>query len=814
MTSRAVRLPNRWTRWGRKLQNTWRSFVVPGDISTLLITAVLLVLPALALVDSGWPLSARVMIPALLTSVFFGYLLARSQYGELLSLMVSTIYGVCFILLYAALNDPGGLAAGLVNVFSRVSQWLIDALSGGINQDELVFTLVVSGLLWFMGYNLAWHVFRVDRVWRAILPPALVLISNAVYAAGENQSDRYLVLFMFLVLLLVVRSSLDAREWDWYSSGIRVPRKLRQQVFRIGAVVALLVLLVAWVIPSADLQERLDRFQQFLQAEPLVQISEFWNRLFASVDTQGPATADYYGGDSLQLGGAIRLGDQVVFLASAPQGRRYYWRSRVYDNYDSGRWTSAADTRLTDPEAPLEIALEPMLPGARVPVRQEFVVNLNATRILYTAPQPAQIDLPTRTDLRYTPDRSMNISVVRPLSVLYRGDSYSATSLMTNADATQLRAAGTDYPQWVRDTYSSYIPSATPRTIQLASQIVAEAGAVTPYDQAKAIETWLRANITYNEIIPAPPAGQDAVDWVLFDLREGYCNYYASAMIVMLRSLNVPARMAAGFAQGEWNELEGAFVVKERDAHTWVEVYFPGYGWVEFEPTAIQAPVNRGDDLPPPLAPTETPPTATPTFTPSPTPSPTAPPPLVDQAEGVENPVDPPTATLTYTPTPTPTPVIIPTQPPPLRPEPRGPLSFILPALGIALLGLLIVALVIVLLLFIYWWWEWRGMKGLSPISRAYARLERYIPLIGIRTTPEQTPDERRQTIVRELPVAEPPVTAITRMYTAERYGPRQPKEDVESPQELVADDAWSDARGSILSRFFRRRLMPWRKRD
>src|SRR5690606_34193258 len=112
-----------------------------------------------------------------------------------------------------------------------------------------------------------------------------------------------------------------------------------------------------------------------------------------------------------------------------------YWRSRVYDNYDNGRWTSAADTRLTDPEAPLEIALEPMLPGARVPVRQEFVVNLNATRILYTAPQPAQIDLPTRTDLRYTPDRSMNISVVRPLSVLYRGDSYSVTSLMTNADA-------------------------------------------------------------------------------------------------------------------------------------------------------------------------------------------------------------------------------------------------------------------------------------------------------------------------------------------------------------------------------------------
>ena len=86
------------------------------------------------------------------------------------------------------------------------------------------------------------------------------------------------------------------------------------------------------------------------------------------------------------------------------------------------------------------------------------------------------------------------------------------------------------------------------------------------------------------------------MDWVLFDLKQGYCNYYASAMVVMLRTMGIPARMAAGFAQGTWNSDEQAFVVEERDAHTWVEVYFPGYGWVEFEPTAAQAPLNRGDE--------------------------------------------------------------------------------------------------------------------------------------------------------------------------------------------------------------------------
>ena len=102
-----------------------------------------------------------------------------------------------------------------------------------------------------------------------------------------------------------------------------------------------------------------------------------------------------------------------------------------------------------------------------------------------------------------------------------------------------------------------------------------EANATTPYDRAKAIETWLRSNIVYNETIPQPPADQDPVDWLLFDLREGYCNYYASAMIMMLRTLGIPARMAAGFAQGTWDAAQNAYTVQERDAHTWVEVFSP-----------------------------------------------------------------------------------------------------------------------------------------------------------------------------------------------------------------------------------------------
>ena len=733
----------------------------------------------------------------------------------------------CF---FASLNEPGNLLVGINSVFMRSLNWLYDATTGGINQDELVFTMLVATLLWFLGYSAAWHVFRIDRVWRALLPPGLILVTNSIYYSGPHNLDRYLIVFLFMALLLVVRSNLDAREWDWYVNGMRVPRRLRQQFYRLGAIFALLTLLIAWMIPSADLQDRLNHFQEFLAAEPLTQMSEFWNRLFASGDIQGPTTADYYGSDSLQLGGAIQLGEQNVMLVAAPPGRRYYWRSRVFDTYEAGRWLPAADTRLTDPQSPLEIKHEIYMPGAHVEVGQTFTMALRASRLIYAAPQVLTVDLPTRSDLRYigqddrfiNPEsgdqniKSMNISVVRPTQVLQRGEQYRVTSLMSNATASQLRAAGAAYPQWVTDLYLYVSSSVTPRTYELAQSIVQEAGATTVYDQAKAIESHLRQRITYNERIPQPPLGQDPVDWVLFDLQQGYCNYYASSMIMLLRILGIPSRMAAGFAQGTWDPDSQQYVVQERDAHTWVEVYFPGYGWVEFEPTAAQAPLNRVDDTPIVQVPTTIPQASpTPTNTATPTATPTTDQAVIPPAqnEGRELPTLTPTASPTATATATP--VIIPTQPPPLEPPPppdQGFLSFLLPLLGIVLVVFVVLLILALMLVFVWWWWEWRGMRGLNPVLRAYARLERYIDLIGIQLSTDQTPAERQQRIVRDLPAVKPPVTAITELYTVQRYG-RDDQHPVEaSRQAEAADEAWLDTRGGILKRWLQRLLMPWRR--
>ncbi len=120
----------------------------------------------------------------------------------------------------------------------------------------------------------------------------------------------------------------------------------------------------------------------------------------------------------------------------------------------------------------------------------------------------------------------------------------------------------------------------------------ATAGALTPFDQAVALEQFLRT-FPYNDQIPAPPAGVNAVNYFLFDVKQGYCDYYASSFAMMARSLGIPARVSAGYAQGEYTTEIDAYRVREYNGHSWPEVFFPGYGWVEFEPTASEIEIVR-----------------------------------------------------------------------------------------------------------------------------------------------------------------------------------------------------------------------------
>jgi len=158
------------------------------------------------------------------------------------------------------------------------------------------------------------------------------------------------------------------------------------------------------------------------------------------------------------------------------------------------------------------------------------------------------------------------------------------------ADEQSLRAERYGYPNWVRQRFLDLPPDIPSRVKELALQLTASAP--TPYDRVRAIEQYLRA-IPYTLDIPYPPQDQDLVDYFLFDLRKGYCDYYASAMVVLSRAAGVPSRFVIGYANGTYDLKSERFLVTEADAHAWVEVYFPGAGWVPFEPTAGRPPLSK-----------------------------------------------------------------------------------------------------------------------------------------------------------------------------------------------------------------------------
>ena len=204
-----------------------------------------------------------------------------------------------------------------------------------------------------------------------------------------------------------------------------------------------------------------------------------------------------------------------------------------------------------------------------------------------------------------TPD-AVSVRTTRQVSA---GDLYQAIVIVSSATGADLLAAGAEYPSWILDTYLQ-LPDTMPSRVTNLAQGLTK-GIETPYEKAIAICDYLRT-LEYTLHMEAPPDGTDGVDYFLFEAKKGYCQYFASAMTVLLRACGVPSRMAVGYYPFElMDQYEPANVVHNvgdggqglqttfvaRNSHSWSEVYFPGYGWMPFEPTPAYPRISRGETI-------------------------------------------------------------------------------------------------------------------------------------------------------------------------------------------------------------------------
>jgi transglutaminase-like putative cysteine protease len=367
-----------------------------------------------------------------------------------------------------------------------------------------------------------------------------------------------------------------------------------------------------------------------------------------------------------------------------------------------------------------------------------------------------------------------DLSGVHAKDALDKNAQYDVVSLVTTAKNTDLRQAGVNYPVWVDDRYTS-VPVTVPSTVgQLADKIVNDAGATNPYDKAKAIESYLRDNYSYTTTITQPPPGVDRVQWFLFQSKEGYCEYYASAMVVMLRHLGIPSRLAGGYAPGSLDPATGKYVVRESSAHTWPEVYFPQYGWIEFEPTPSQAAIPHDGSVPKPTQE----PTARPTPRDNAVPSPT-----------VDN--NHPKNSL----------------PPLSGSSSSGGINFPGGTLGALIFAGALGA--VVSLLFFFPFSPFKRSSQPGSAKHYYSRMLFWSKLLRAGPAAHQTPYEYSESLAREIPGTSLYARTIARAYVRERFS-REPLEASERRSLGSAYDSlkvrlWRSLPGRQIRRVFGR---------
>ena len=269
------------------------------------------------------------------------------------------------------------------------------------------------------------------------------------------------------------------------------------------------------------------------------------------------------------------LGDEVVLRVRAPYPD--FWRGQTFTQFDGRVWrvNSATGRRTEGPDHEVQPAQGDVDTGLGDPFIQTFYAELDLPNIVFAAGRAQRVLLAAPMWAR--PDGALRAEVVLPA-----GSAYTVLSQRSGATADGLIAEG-DIAALASPAEFVAVPDTTSeRTRSLARQLAAG----STYETIIGIQDWLADNVEYDLDAPVPPAGADAVDHFLFGSQRGFCEQIASATAIMLRTLGVPARIATGYVPSERDEVAGVWLSRARDAHAWVEVRFPNFGWVAFDPTA------------------------------------------------------------------------------------------------------------------------------------------------------------------------------------------------------------------------------------
>ena len=547
----------------------------------------------------GWVDHLNILTLTTLLGLIAGVIASKQQRIPRLPVHLIAIF---LALMIAFWQTAGAYYGGNTAMLAHgMHQWFVTVIAGGTGEDDSIFLFFITALGFLLAYSSAWLVYRTRSPWLMVIANAVVLLINL--SNVDTGYIVFLVVFLMASLLLLLRFNLFESTRRWRRQGLRYADDLGWDVMQAGALISIAILVFSWFLPWGYINDTASQVWN-ANANPWVQLEDTWNRV---ISLSGGNIPNNHGNfrDTLVLGGNPNLNKDIVFTVQSNDSTQYL-ESLSYDTYDGRGWSNSSTFGL-----PLQsnavVASESQVvhtvdqritvvnpPGEQYPyilgASQIGTVNLDST-VLGTKNSDSMVALLARN------------------GKLTVGEHYTVTSFVSSADRQALRSVPmpADFPH-ISDNFEGQLPliyynpsilaaylqlpkDLDPRIAILARSITANAPSML--DKVQALETYLRTNFTYDVNVNLPP-GQEGVSWFLFNSNHrGFCNYFSTTMAVMARTLGIPSRVVAGYTNGRLDQAHHDDIIYGTDAHSWTQIYFAGYGWINFEPSASFSPFER-----------------------------------------------------------------------------------------------------------------------------------------------------------------------------------------------------------------------------
>ena len=595
----------------RLLGSLRQALAPPGGWTALALTAVMVATVAWSIDDASWVLGnagyGDFLVSASLIATVVGFAGAMTSWPRwIVHFIGAVVAAVVLPVLVGSVLLPNNATAPQMfhaTAVAVVNAWYdLAILELSVTPEIGHYLLVLGILVWSIGQFAGFAVFRHRRPLDAVIVVGIALLANMALTIKDQLF--LLVVYSVAALLLLARAHALEEHATWVQRRIGDAGSVRSLYLRGGsAFVAAAVVGSLVLTASASSAPLAGAWVGF--GDQLIEISQSLQRYLPFGGSTRPVGFGF--GQTATISGSWTTDPSQAVTIHVPAGdtNHYYWRAVTYDRFEGQAWA------WTNPEAIARTSGEPALadeaddPTTRGPrTKLQFSVDPVGMRGPYVlSPQDVS-----------TVDQASKLFVVgaagyfSALQLSEGGQPYSVTALLpvTNDVAggrtqNRLRAAGQNYPDEVKQLYLQVPAGAIgPQATKLLNDIVAEVPSKNPYEIAAAMESRLK-RFTYNQnVVGRCPPGQSVVE-CFATIREGYCQYYASTMVVLLRQEGIPARLVQGFLPGSRDAKTGTETILASSAHAWVEVYFPGYGWQLFDPTgggrSQNAPLTLGEPV-------------------------------------------------------------------------------------------------------------------------------------------------------------------------------------------------------------------------